>query len=303
MIYTITFSPSIDYVINTNNNFDRNNLNRISDYELLPGGKGINASIILKRIGFENKAITFLNGPTKNLFLELIKKEELELIDFESENDTRINIKMFAADANFEINGQRAKILNSEFHKINELIDKMNEEDFVFLMGICDESILKSIVEKLYLKKIPFALDIDSKVVLDLLKYKPFIIKPNRFELEQLIDSKLETNQQIKDSMIKLLDKGLQNIIVSDGKNGSFFASSDRKVYKINLLKKFDIISTVGAGDTLISSFTILYLKTQNIIKSLKEATSLSIGTSCVKFLASKEDLQKYQNWIEVIEI
>lgn len=303
MIYTITFSPSIDYVINTNNKFDWKDLNRITDYEFLPGGKGINASIILKRIGFENTAITFLNGSTKNMFLDLIANEKIELINFESENETRINVKMFAPNAVFEINGQRAKISDLEFKKIDKLIDKMDKNDFIFIMGICEEELLKSIVSKLHEKEIKFALDVDSKVVLDLLKYEPFIIKPNRSELEQLINIKLESNEQIKEAMFSLLDKGLQNIIVSDGKNGSYFSSKDKKVYKINLLKSFDIVSTVGAGDTLISSFAMLYLNSNDVIQSLKKATSLSIGTSCSKFLASKEDLQKHQEWIEVIEI
>ncbi len=87
MIYTITFSPSIDYVINTNNKFNSNDLNRVEDYELVPGGKGINASIVLKRIGYENKAISFLGGKTKKLFLDLMSEENVELINFSSDKN------------------------------------------------------------------------------------------------------------------------------------------------------------------------------------------------------------------------
>ncbi|MBD5422924.1 MAG: 1-phosphofructokinase family hexose kinase [Mycoplasma sp.] len=303
MIYTITFSPSIDYVINTKENFDQNDLNRVDNYEFLPGGKGINASIVLKRIGFENKAITFLGGSTKNLFLDLMNKEKVDFINFDSTNDTRINVKMFANNSTFEINGTRAKISNDEYEKLLNLIDKLDKNDFVFIMGICEEEFLKKLVEKIHSKGIKFALDIDSKVVLDLLKYNPFIIKPNRSELESLLNTKINSIEDMKKAMISLKSKGLQNLMVSDGGKGSYFISEDNKCYQITLKKKFDIVSTVGAGDTLISSFTSIYYKSNDVIRSLKEATSLSIGTSCTRFLASKEDQTKYIDDVEVKEI
>ena len=303
MIYTITFSPSIDYVINTDKEFKSNDLNRVDDYEFLPGGKGINASIALKRIGFDNKAITFLGGSTKNAFIDLIQNEKVKLIDLESKNDTRINVKMFAKNATFEVNGARATIDKSQYDKLLKLISKMKKGDFVFIMGICEETILKEIVKNLHNKQIEFALDIDSKVILDVLQYHPFIIKPNRSELESLLSTEIKTVAQMKKAMIELKSKGLKNLMVSDGGKGSYFLSEDNKCYQISLKKKFDIVSTVGAGDTLISSFTTLYRESKDVVKSLKEATSLSIGTSCTRFLASKEDQTKNIEFIEVKEI
>lgn len=303
MIYTITFSPSIDYVINTKNKFNSNDLNRVEDYELVPGGKGINASIVLKRIGFDNKAISFLGGKTKNLFLDLMSDEKIELINFDSDNDTRINVKMFAQDASFEVNGARAKISQEEYNKLLNFIDQLSEDDFVLIMGICEESFLKKLVEKIHQKRINFALDIDSKIILDLIKYNPFIIKPNRSELESLLNIKINNLEDIKNAMKQLKSLGLKNLIVSDGGKGSYFIGEDNKILQITLKKKFDIVSTVGAGDTLISSFAIMYLKTNNVIESLKAATSLSIGTSCTRFLASKDDMNKYQEFIEIKEI
>lgn len=303
MIYTITFSPAIDYVINTKNKFDKNDLNRVTDYEILPGGKGINASIVLKRNGYPNQAITFLGGPTKTLFIDLMKSEKVKLIDLKSSNDTRINVKMFASDSTFEINGARAKIQESEYKKLFALISKMKKNDFVFVMGICEEKILKSLVKLLHDKGIQFALDIDSKAILDVLKYKPFIIKPNRSELESLISKKIKTTSDMKKAMIELKSKGLKNLMVSDGGKGSYFLDEKNNCYQITLKKKFNIVSTVGAGDTLISSFTTIYRETKDVVKSLKEATSLSIGTSCTRFLAKKEDRKKYLKFIDVKKI
>lgn len=303
MIYTITFSPAIDYVINTDKKFDSNDLNRVEDYEFLPGGKGINASIVLKRNGFDNQAITFLGGSTKNLFIDLMKSEKVKLIDFGASNDTRINVKMFAKNATFEVNGARAKLGKTQYDKLIKFIDKLKKNDFVFIMGICDEKILKELVKKISDKGVEFALDIDSKVVLDVLKYKPFIIKPNRSELESLLSTKITSVEEMKKAMTKLKAKGLKNLMVSDGGKGSYFIDENNICYQITLKKKFNIVSTVGAGDTLISSFTTIYRKTNDVVKSLKEATSLSIGTSCTRFLASKSDRTKYLKYIEVKEI
>ncbi len=303
MIYTITFSPSIDYVINTKKEFNQNDLNRVDDYEFVPGGKGINASIVLKRNGYENKAITFLGGNTKRLFLDLMVSENVELIDFNSSNDTRINVKMFATNATFEVNGARAKIESDSYKKLFDFVDKLNKDDFVFIMGICDEAKLRELVEKLHSKGIEFAMDIDSSAILDLLKYNPYIIKPNRSELESLLGRKINDIQEMKQAMIDLKSKGLKHLLVSDGGRGSYFLDKDNKCYQITLKKKFDIVSTVGAGDTLISSFATIYHQTGDVIKSLKEATSLSIGTSCTRFLASKDDRTKYIDFVEIKEI
>lgn len=303
MIYTITFSPSIDYIINTSDDFDDNNLNRISDYELLPGGKGINASIILKRINFDNKAITFLGGNTKSLFLNLLEKENIELLNFESKNSTRINVKMFANNTNFEINGPRAKINKEQYDKLINFINMLNSDDFILIMGICDEFYLEKIIKTIYDKKIKFVLDIDSKIVLSLLKYNPLIIKPNRSELAYLLNKELKDLEDIKIGMIKLQNWGCKYIMVSDGKNGSYFLDKNQNFYQIKLKKEFEIISTVGAGDTLISSFICLYEKTNNLFESLKQATSLSIGTSTTRFLANETDLNKYVSFVDVIKL
>lgn len=302
MIYTITFSPSIDYVINSEKPFNKNDLNRVEDYQFYPGGKGINASIVLQRIGYQNQAITFLNGATKNLFLDLIKSENLSLIDFGAENPTRINVKMFAQDASFEINGAKAIISPSAQQQLLDFIDqKVNANDFILIMGICQEDFLEQLVAKIATKKIEFALDIDSPVVLKLLKYHPFILKPNKNELATLVASPLDSINQIKTAMMQLQAQGLKNVLVSDGKNGSYFLDQNQNFYQIKLTKQFDIVSTVGAGDTLIAAFCLIYRSTADVKLALKQASSLSIGTTQTKFLASAQDLNQYLDFIEII--
>ena len=126
-----------------------------------------------------------------------MSEENVELINFSSENDTRINIKMFAQDSSFEINGARAKIKQEEYEKLLKFIDQLSKDDFILIMGICEEDFLKKLVEKIHQKDINFALDIDSKIILELIKYNPFIIKPNRSELESLLNMKINNIEDL----------------------------------------------------------------------------------------------------------
>lgn len=299
MIYTITFSPSIDYVINAKD-FKNDSLNRIEDYNFVPGGKGINASIILNRIGIKNKAITFLGGQTKSLFLNLIKKEKIKLSKIKVEENTRINVKYITNKNSFEINGKKPIIDDTAKKKFLKLISKLNHKDVVLIMGISDDDFLIEILKILDKNKIKFVLDIDSKNMINFIKYKPFLIKPNWNELESILNKKINNINELKNNMLFLKEKGCKNILVSNGKEGSYFIDDKNNFYEIKIKKVNNVVSPIGAGDTLISSLTSFILNNLNIEDALLKATSLSIGTVKTKFLAKKEDIDKYKNLITI---
>lgn len=299
MIYTITFSPSIDYVINAKD-FKNDSLNRIEDYNFVPGGKGINASIILNRIGIKNKAITFLGGQTKSLFLNLIKKEKIKLSKIKVEENTRINVKYITNKNSFEINGKKPIIDDTAKKKFLKLISKLNHKDVVLIMGISDDDFLIEIIKILDKNKIKFVLDIDSKNMINFIKYKPFLIKPNWNELESILNKKINNINELKNNMLFLKEKGCKNILVSNGKEGSYFIDDKNNFYEIKIKKVNNVVSPIGAGDTLISSLTAFILNNLNIEDALLKATSLSIGTVKTKFLAKKEDIDKYKNLITI---
>lgn len=299
MIYTITFSPSIDYVINAKD-FKNDSLNRIEDYNFVPGGKGINASIILNRIGIKNKAITFLGGQTKSLFLNLIKKEKIKLSKIKVEENTRINVKYITNKNSFEINGKKPIIDDTAKKKFLKLISKLNHKDVVLIMGISDDDFLIEILKILDKNKIKFVLDIDSKNMINFIKYKPFLIKPNWNELESILNKKINNINELKNNMLFLKEKGCKNILVSNGKEGSYFIDDKNNFYEIKIKKVNNVVSPIGAGDTLISSLTAFILNNLNIEDALLKATSLSIGTVKTKFLAKKEDIDKYKNLITI---
>jgi 1-phosphofructokinase len=262
MFYTITFSPSIDLLIETDNQFDRNGLTRYEDSELLAGGKGINASVVLNRLGFETTAITFMNGSISNIITEQLKKEKVNLISIPSENNTRINIKFNNQINNFEINGPASIISKESEDQLMKLIASMTKDDVVFIMGRSDMVLVENIVKILSANNIKFILDIDSKEVIKLLKYKPFVIKPNILELATLMEVKIRNEHDIIKHGNKLIQLGLQNLLVSCADEGSYFINKN-KILKIET-PRLKVVNSSGAGDSMLATFVAKYIESNN---------------------------------------
>lgn len=305
MNYTITFSPSIDYVIN-NDNFNQNGLTRINEYYLLPGGKGINASFIMNEISVKNKAIIFTYGQTKPLFINLLKKYNINNytnIDLNNNIDIRINVKYFGSNS-FEINGPSPKLSKNEFDLLKEKLSKLNKKDIVFIMGKCDEKILINLIKFIKDKGAEFVIDIDSSILLKILKFNPLLIKPNKDELQSLLNKKITSEKQILDSLYELKSKGAKNVIVSLGGSGSLLIDEEKNVYKAKFEKLNNVKSTVGCGDTLVSSFiSYKYNMKFNSEESLKKSTAMSMATATEWFLGKESISKKMLNKISVIKI
>ncbi|BBU47802.1 PfkB family carbohydrate kinase [Mycoplasmopsis felis] len=282
MIYTLTLSPSIDLFISSDN-FELNTVNRYSDFELLPGGKGLNASIMLKRHGFDNIALTLFDNETHKLLSNFFDKENLNVHNINYHDNTRINIKYYGKQNNFELNGPRTNLNNNEFQEVIDQISKLNKNDVLMLMGIGNEEQLFEILNIVSKNNVKLILDIESSKFIDLLKFKPFLIKPNVNELKQIFNYKQEVSQEwIVKSMLLLQEYGALNIIVSDGSNGSYLLTSNKELYQSKIKEKVNLVSATGAGDTLISIFSAEYIKTSNPIDSFQKATASSIGTVTV---------------------
>lgn len=295
MIYTITFAPSIDYVINSNNKFISNGLNRVDDYDFFLGGKGINASIILKKFNIPNQIVTFFGGKTKSIFEFLLKQEKINLINFETKETTRINVKFSAPNAEFEINGQRPTITKIQFKKLLELFKTMTKKDYVFIMGTTDSKILKKLVKSLYDHQVNFVLDVDSPTVIELLKYQPLVIKPNMLEIKNYFNKEIKTINEIRATLVKLKKMGVLMPIISNGKNGSFILDESNKLIQALPPKLNKTVSASGSGDTLLTTFFIFYfIKKLSAKESLINATAMAAGTASRKWLALKSDLALY---------
>ncbi|WP_416322168.1 PfkB family carbohydrate kinase [Mycoplasmopsis felis] len=300
MIYTLTLSPSIDLFISSDN-FELNRVNRYSDFELLPGGKGLNASIMLKRHGFDNIALTLFDNETHKLLSNFFNKENLNVHNINYHDKTRINIKYYGKQNNFELNGPRTNLNNNEFQEVIDQISKLNKNDVLMLMGIGNEEQLFEFLNIVSKNNVKLILDIESSKFIDLLKFKPFLIKPNVNELKQIFNYKQELSQEwIVKSMLLLQEYGALNIIVSDGSNGSYLLTSNKELYQSKIKEKVNLVSATGAGDTLISIFSAEYIKTSNPIDSFQKATASSIGTVTVSWLGNSSLTEQYLNNVDI---
>ena len=301
MFYTITFSPSIDLLIETDGQFDRNGLTRYENSDLLAGGKGINASVILNRLGFETTAITFMNGAMSKIITEQLAKEKVNLITIPSVNDTRINIKFNNQINNFELNGPASIIEKESEDKLMSLIASMTDDDVVFIMGRSNMILVESIVKILSTNNVKFVLDIDSKEVMKLLKYKPFVIKPNVLELATLMEVKIRNEHDIIKHGTKLIQLGLQNLLVSCADEGSYFINK-HKVLKIET-PKLKIINSAGAGDSMLATFVAKYIESNKIEESFILGNAAGMATVSSKWLGTLKMIEDVKSSLKIIKI
>lgn len=302
MIYTLTFSPSIDYWIE-GQNFELKNVNRFENSELLPGGKGINASIVLTRHGHNNLALSFFDNQSISLLKPIFEQEKLQLNNIESKTKTRINIKFFAENTNFELNGPRTKITSSNLEDLKNKLNQLQDNDVLMIMGSTDITIVKNILNFIQNKKIHFIYDIDNNEVSELLKYKPFLIKPNKDELERNFNLKINNEHDVIKALWHLQKLGAQNVIISMDKNGSYLLTDKLEIYKSTIINPIKIVSSTGAGDTLISIFAAKYLISQNALSSFHFANAAAMGTVSQKWLTNEQITESFINNILIKKI
>lgn len=305
MNYTITFSPSIDYIIeNKNNKFNNNSLTRVENYYLVPGGKGINASYMMNQIGVKNIALTYAYGKTKDLFVNLLKEynvKSYKIIPCNCNSDIRINVKYFDKLNHFEINGPSWKLSNNDLDNLKKQLKKLNEKDIVFIMGKCDETILNDLIKFIKSKNANFVIDIDSKDLLSIIKLNPLVIKPNADELSSILKKRFKTNKEIIQAMRELKNSGVREIIVSLGSKGSLILDENDEVYEISFSPLKEVKSTVGCGDTLLSTYVgYKYGHKYSTDESIKKATALSMSTASNWFLGDANDLDKYLKQVKI---
>lgn len=298
MIYTITLNPSLDYIMRVEQ-FEEGETNRSSDEEIYPGGKGFNVSTILQRLGYENTALGFIAGFTgKELERLLIDRGFfLDLIELE-EGISRINVKM-KGNKETEINGNGPKISNEKVEELLHKLDALNSEDILVLAGSIPTSltddIYETIMKRLARKKIRIIVDATNTLLLKVLPYHPFLIKPNHRELEEIFNVAITSETELITYAKKLQNQGARNVLVSLGKDGALLVSEDNHVYKCNAAKG-KLMNSVGSGDSMVAGFLAGYLKE----KDYKEA--LKLGSACGGATAFSHDLAEAETIKQVYE-
>lgn len=295
MIYTVTFNPAIDYIMNVDN-LQTKDISRSQSEQIYYGGKGINVSVILTRLGVENKALGFLAGFSGRYIEELLNAESIcnDFI-YLKKGYSRINVKI-RADKCFDINAQGPDIENSDIEELYKKLDVLKSGDTLVLAGSIPNSlpdnIYEKILERLSEKGIDFVVDATGDLLLNVLKYKPFMVKPNHFELGDIFSAEIKTIDDIKKYGRKLQDMGARNVLVSRGKEGAALLDENGEIHIIGNVSG-EIKSTVGCGDSMVAGFIAGYSEKKKYSYALKLGAACGNATAFSETLAEKKEIEK----------
>ncbi len=301
MVYTVTFNPSLDYIV-TVDDFKLGLTNRTTSELMLPGGKGINVSIVLSNLGIDNSAIYYSAGfvgeeITRRVQESGINAEEIKL----SEGCSRINLKLKSIDGT-EINGMGPDISEEDIQKLYEKLDKIQEGDTLVLAGsipsTMPETIYSDIMDRLQGRGIRIVVDATKDLLMNVLKYNPFLIKPNNHELGEIFGVTLKTRESVVPYAKKLLEMGAENVIVSMAGEGAVFVASDGQVY-MREAPKGKLVNGVGAGDSMVAGFVAGYLKEGELLHAFKMGLSTGSASAFSEYLATEDEVLKVYATVE----
>ncbi len=293
MIYTVTLNPSLDYIMHLDN-ITFNTVNRSLKEEVYPGGKGINVSIVLNNLRIPNKALGFVAGFTGKE-IERIMTNLGSNCDFITLDHgiSRINVKLESGKET-EINGMGPRITPSDLKELFAKLDEIQEGDFLVLAGSIPnsipDSIYQDIMKELAHKNINIVVDATKDLLKNVLKYRPFLIKPNHIELAEMFDVEINSDEEIVSYARQLQTMGAQNVLISMGGNGSILITSNDEVIKISA-PQGTVINTVGSGDSMVAGFIAGYLKSKDLKKALKFATATGSATAFSPWLATSDKI------------
>lgn len=302
MIYTVTFNPALDYAVSVGE-IEYGATNRISDAEISFGGKGINVSIVLKHLGIESTAIAFTAGFTGAAIEESVKEQGIKT-DFIHLPDglSRINVKI-KSDVETELNASGPTITECAMNELYAKLDRLKDGDTLVLAGSIPKNLPKdtysAIMSRLGGRGIRFIVDATGELLTSVLPYKPFLIKPNFAELQEVNGEKLLTESDIADAAIKLHRTGAENVLVSNGDKCTIMLDKNERLYKVNV-PQGKAINTVGAGDSMIAGF--LYgLSDGDTVNALKAAVAAGSATAFSNGFARREDVERLIKGLSVL--
>ncbi len=298
MIYTVTFNPSLDYIVDVEH-FTCGQTNRTNKEIIFPGGKGINVSIVLKNLGIDSVALGFMAGFTGQEIKARIEDMGISS-DFIScsEGISRINMKL-RSDEETEVNGMGPHIGDQDIKKLYEKLDAISDGDTLVLAGSIPasmpETMYSDIMDYLSGKKLNIAVDATRDLLVNVLKYKPFVIKPNNHELEEIFGVKIQSQDHVVELAKKLQDMGARNVLVSMAGDGALLVTENGQVFS-SKPPKGKLVNSVGAGDSMVAGFLAGYAKTGSYEDAFYMGLCTGSASAFSEELATKagvEDLLK----------
>lgn len=294
MVYTVTFNPAIDYVVHTGE-MKLGATNRSEKEEMYFGGKGINVSIVLRELGIVSKALGFTAGFTGEAIENGLSEMgiDADFVRLKSGN-SRINVKIKSTEET-ELNGQGPDIDENAIAALFEKLDKLSDGDTLILAGSIPSSlpsdIYEKILERLSGRNIKVVVDATKDLLLNVLKYKPFLVKPNNHELGEMFGVELKTDEDIEKYARKLQEMGAVNVLISMAGDGAMLIDEFGKMHRCGVCKG-TVKNSVGAGDSMVAGFTAGSLK-GDYEYALKLGTAAGGATAFSDGLAEKAKIDE----------
>lgn len=293
VIYTVTFNPSLDYIVSVKD-FRPGMTNRTSSELMLAGGKGINVSIVLGNLGIKSTALGFIAGFTGDEIVRRLHNSGINS-EFIKINDgiSRINIKLKSIDGT-EINGQGPHIDSSHIEQLMNRLRRLESGDVLVLAGSIpagiSDNIYKDIMDMLKDKGVQIVVDATSRLLTNVLEYKPFFIKPNQHELGDIFNVTLNTQEEVIPYALELKKMGAVNVCVSMGGKGAILVADDGNVYKAKapdgILK-----NSVGAGDSLVAGFLSGWIEKKDYEYAFRKGVATGSASAFSERLATVREV------------
>ncbi|MFC7394650.1 1-phosphofructokinase [Scopulibacillus cellulosilyticus] len=303
MIYTCTLNPSLDYFSEVNN-FQIGQLNRMDTDKKMPGGKGINVSRVLRRLGTSSVALGFIGGFTGDFIRRQLVSENIDTDFVEVDGDTRINVKVKSREET-EINGPSPEINSDQEDELLLKLHRLNDDDILVLSGSIPSSLSANIYKEMMLKlkdkNVKVVVDTSGQALKEALAAQPFLIKPNQSELGELFNKEISTIDEVIVYAQKLIDEGAMNVIVSMGANGSLFVNREMAVHAE--VPQGEVKNSVGAGDSLVGGFLSEYLRSGNFIEAFRYGTASGSATAFSIDLCTKATVEELLPKIQIHHI
>lgn len=294
MIYTITFNPALDYIVEMQS-YELGMTNRTTKETMFPGGKGINVSIVLKNLGMESTALGFTAGFTgaeikRRLVDYGIRTEFIDIANGYS----RINVKLKDYDGT-EINGMGPEIDPDSLRQLMDRLDELQAGDVLILAGSIPksmpDSIYREIMELLAGRDIIIVVDATKDLLLNVLELHPFMVKPNNHELGEIFGVTLKTAEEVMPYAKKLQEKGARNVLVSMAGEGAVLAAEDGNVYSLPA-PKGKLVNAVGAGDSMVAGFVYGYMSSKDYETAFRYGVATGSASAFSENLATRPEVE-----------
>ena len=294
MIYTVTLNPSLDYFV-TVNDFALGKTNRTETEQMVPGGKGLNVSIMLRNLGKESSALGFTAGFVGREIVRRIEELGIQArFLMLQEGNSRINVKIKNIEGT-EINGQGPEIPTEMLEQMMDIVRNMKAGDYLVLAGSIPSSVPASIYKDMMAavadKGVEVIVDATGELLRQVLSYKPFLIKPNNHELGELFGVKIQKREEVLPYAQKLQEAGARNVLVSMAGEGAVLLAENGQVYDMDAPKGV-LKNAVGAGDSMVAGFLTGWLEDSDYERAFKMGVCAGSASAFSEDFASREEVE-----------